>query len=339
MENKTIQLARLQRREGEFIQCLTCERRCKLKEGGLGWCRTRRRQGDQLFVLNYGAVSSLSANPVEKKPFYHFYPGSRAMTVGSWSCNFGCPWCQNYSISKVDPPPHGKFISPESFIEITLDQNCEGTSISFNEPTLSFEWCLDMFPLAHQAGLYNTFVTNGYMTPEALEQLAQAGLDAMNIDVKGTLDAVRRYCRGVDQEKVWARCRQALHLGIHLEITTLVVTGVNDSRVCLEQIADRISEELGIDTPWHVSAYLPAYLYDAPATSPETLEMAYQIGRNAGLNYVYVGNEPGSTHVHTYCPNCGQKLIDRHGFELLENRLADGHCPHCERQIYGHFIP
>jgi pyruvate formate lyase activating enzyme len=339
MKNETIKPARLQSQEGEFVQCLTCERRCQLKEGGLGWCRTRRRRGDQLFVLNYGAISSLSANPVEKKPFYHFYPGSRALTVGSWSCNFGCPWCQNYSISKVDPPPHGKYISPEAFIELALEENCEGTSISFNEPTLSFEWCLDMFPRAHQAGLYNTFVTNGYMTPEALEQLAQAGLDAMNIDVKGTLDAVRRYCRGIDQEKVWARCRQTLHLGIHLEITTLAVTGVNDSKICLEQIAERIRKELGEDIPWHVSAYQPAYLYDAPATSPETLEMAYQIGRAAGLNYVYVGNEPGSEHVHTYCPNCGIKLIGRHGFELLDTQLTDGHCPHCEHRLYGCFQP
>lgn len=336
MERLYQQPSRFFTREGGMIQCLTCERRCKLKHSGdLGWCRTRQRQGDDLVLLNYGAVSSLAPNPIEKKPFYHFHPGTQAYTLGSWSCNFGCPWCQNYAISKTDPPLHGDYLSPQECVQRAIESGCQGTSISFNEPTLSLEWCLDMFPEARAHGLYNTFVTNGYMTPEALDQLANAGLDALNIDLKGDVAAVRRYCRGVDQEKVWARCRQALYLDLHLEVTTLVVTGVNDTRLCLERIAGRIVQELSEEIPWHVSAYYPAYRYDAPATSLDTLLMAYEIGRAAGLHYVYVGNIPHSDGNWTVCPTCGQELIQRVGFSVMRVNLKDGCCPGCGETIYG----
>jgi len=171
------------------VRCHVCERRCALIPGGLGWCRTRENRGGRLVTLTYGAVSSLSANPMEKKPFYHFHPGTFALTAGSWSCNFGCPWCQNWEISKVPPSGRGEYLSPERFVELTMRHGCQGTSISFNEPTLSLEWSLDVFRLARGRGLYNTYVTNGYMTPEALSLLIDAGLDAMNVDVKG--DAAR----------------------------------------------------------------------------------------------------------------------------------------------------
>ncbi len=336
MESLQQQTSRLFIQEGGMIQCLTCERRCKLKRSGdLGWCRTRQRQGDSLILINYGAVSSLASNPIEKKPFYHFYPGTKAYTIGGWSCNFGCPWCQNFTISKTDPPHDGEYLSPEEFIQRTIESGCQGTSVSFNEPTLSYEWCLDMFPIARKRGLYNTFVTNGYMTSEALDQLAAAGLDALNIDVKGDNEAVRRYCRGVDQEKVWARCRQTLYLELHLEITTLVVTGVNDTRLCLEKIAKRIVEELGEEIPWHVSAYHPAYRYDAPATSMDTLMMAYEVGRKAGLHFVYAGKIPDRIGSRTICPECGEDLIQREGFNVTYTNLKEGCCPKCGAAIYG----
>lgn len=215
------------------------------------------------------------------------------------------------------------------------DSGCQGTSISFNEPTLSLEWSLDVFRLARQRGLYNTFVTNGYMTPEALSLLVDAGLDAMNVDVKGDAAAVRQYCKGIDMEKVWAACKRAVERGVHIEITTLVIPMVNDSEDVLRGIAGRIATDLGAGVPWHVSAYFPAYKFSAPPTPVRTLERAWQIGREAGLEFVYAGNVPGHPYDNTYCPGCNTMLIHRRGFDVLENAIRDGKCPKCGRGISG----
>jgi pyruvate formate lyase activating enzyme len=325
----------LQERAGNKIRCNVCERRCLILSGGKGWCRTRENRADQLVTLIYGAISSMAANPIEKKPFYHFYPGSAAYTAGSWSCNFGCPWCQNYDISKTVPPAQGQYLSPQRFIELTEGTGCQGTSISFNEPTLSLEWSLDVFRLARSRSLYNTFVTNGYMTAEALSRLVEAGLDAMNIDVKGDATAVAKYCKGIEVEKVWAVCKLARLRGVHVEITTLVVPTVNDSDSTLRGIAEHIVAGLGADIPWHVTAYYPAYRFSVPPTPIRTLERAWQIGKDAGLEFVYVGNRPGHRYDNTYCPGCGTLLIRRLGFDVLQNSLRQGHCPKCDRSIAG----
>ena len=155
------------------VRCNACERRCTLIPGGFGWCRARQNRDGRLVTLIYGSISSLAANPIEKKPFYHFHPGTQALTAGSWSCNFGCPWCQNWDISKSPPPAKGDYVSPQHFIDSVARTGCQGTSISFNEPTLSLEWSVDVFRLAKQRGFYNTYVTNGYMTPEALALLRE----------------------------------------------------------------------------------------------------------------------------------------------------------------------
>lgn len=317
------------------VRCNVCERRCILILGAKGWCRTRTNRDGKLYTLTYGAISSLAVNPIEKKPFYHFYPGSFNLTAGSWSCNFGCPWCQNWDISKTVPATGMQYLAPESFVSLAVEEGCQGTSISFNEPTLSLEWSLEVFPLARQRGLYNTFVTNGYMTPEALGLLIEAGLDAMNVDIKGGADAVWKYCRGVDVEKVWAICRLCRERGVHLEITTLVIPGVNDASDDLSAIAGRIASELGRDVPWHVSAYYPAYRFNAPPTPPRTLIQAWNLGRRAGLEYVYTGNLPDDPHANTICPSCGETLIRRRGFSVIENKLRNGHCPACGRAISG----
>ena len=327
--------ALLQERKGSKVECHTCERRCLLTTGGLGWCRTRQNRDGQLVTLIYGAISSLSANPIEKKPFYHFHPGTFALTAGSWSCNFGCPWCQNWEISKSPPPPESRYLSPEAFLEFVEKAGCQGTSISFNEPTLSLEWSLDAFRQARERGFYNTLVTNGYMTPAALELLIDAGLDAMNIDLKGDAAAVRRCCRGIDVERVWATAQHARARGLHVEITTLVIPGVNDSDAVLRGVAERIARGLGRDVPWHVSAYYPAYRFDAPPTPLRTLERAWAIGREAGLHYVYTGNAPGHEYSNTHCPRCEVLLIRRWGFEVVENRLRAGRCFRCGQTIAG----
>ncbi len=323
-----------EKRDGK-IQCNVCERRCLLVPGGWGWCRTRQNRHGELVTVIYGAVSSLTANPIEKKPLYHFFPGSFALTAGSWSCNFGCPWCQNWEISKVAPPTTCDYRSPEAFLAAARRARCRGTSISFNEPTLSLEWSLDVFRLARRAGLYNTYVTNGYMTPEALDLLIDAGLEAMNVDVKGGAERLRKLCKMIDVEKVWRCCSLARSRGVHLEITTLVIPGVNDSDETLRSIAERIRRELGRDVPWHVTAYQPAYRFSAPPTPLDRLEYAWQAGKDAGLDFVYVGNVPGARHGDTHCPACGELLIERVGFSVVENRLRHGACPRCARPIPG----
>jgi pyruvate formate lyase activating enzyme len=257
------------------------------------------------------------------------------LTVGSWGCTFGCPWCQNWEISQAAPPEGGRFLSPEGFVQETARQRCQGTSISFNEPTLSFEWSLEVFRLARARGLYNTFVTNGYMTAAALEDLAEAGLDALNVDVKGDAAAVWKHGRGVDAEKVWERCRQARALRLHLELTQLVVPGVNDDEESLAETARRIVDELGPETPWHVSGYFPAYRFTAPPTPVTTLERAVRLGRRAGLEYVYLGNAPAHPYDNTYCAGCGALLVERQGLRLVHNAVIGGRCPRCHRKITG----
>jgi pyruvate formate lyase activating enzyme len=334
MDSSFIRKAQLQELDDGAVRCLTCERRCLIPEGERGWCRTREVRHGTLYTLTNGAMSSLSVNPIEKKPLYHFYPGSVALTAGSWSCNFACPWCQNWRISK-SPPPGGEFISPEDFVQRAGRRGCHGTSISFNEPTLSLEWSLDVFRLARAQGLYNTYVTNGYMTPEALRLLVEAGLDAMNVDVKGDAAAVRRYC-GADVARVWGNCEAALEASVWLEVTTLLIPDVHDDDGILRAIAERIVRDLGSHVPWHVSGYHPAYRFDAPSTPVSTLERAREIGLQAGLRYVYLGNVPRHPYENTFCPDCGTILVLRDGFRLLRRHLTpEGACLGCGEQIAG----
>ena len=334
MRSPFIHKALLQEAVKDKVRCLTCERRCLLADGQVGWCRTRQDRDGTLYTLIYGLISSLSANPIEKKPLYHFYPGSVALTAGSYSCNFDCPWCQNHNISKAAPRA-GRYMSPADFILETVRRGCQGTSISLNEPTLSLEWSLDVFRLARARGLYNTYVTNGYMTPDALRLLVEAGLDAMNVDVKGAAQAVRHYCKGVDVEQVWRNCRLARDLGVHLELTTLVIPGVNDRDEDLAAIAARVVAQLGADVPWHVSGYYPAYRFSAPPTPLSALERAWRIGKDAGLEFVYLGNVLGHPRENTYCPACGASVIERWGLGVTAYRLDAGRCPDCSRQLPG----
>jgi pyruvate formate lyase activating enzyme len=223
----------------------------------------------------------------------------------------------------------------EEFVSIADNTGFQGTSISFNEPTLSLEWSLEVFRLARRRGLYNTYVTNGYMTPQALSLLIDAGLDAMNVDVKGDAAAVKKFCKGIDVGKVWAICRLAYARGVHIEITTLVIPTVNDSVAALHGIAERIARELSPHVPWHLSQYYPAYQFAVPPTPTPTLERAWHIGKEAGLEFVYVCNVPGHNYDNTYCPTCLTLLIQRLGFAVTLNALKNGHCPQCGRPVVG----
>ena len=320
------------------VICRTCQRNCQIPQGELGFCKTRKNINGELYTLGYGDISSISANPIEKKPLFHFYPGSKALTVGSWSCNFTCPWCQNYDISKSPQNiGKGRYISPQRFMQLMKQYHCQGTSISLNEPTLLLEYALDVFPLARAEGYYNTFVTNGYMTAEAVKLLAEHGLDAINIDIKGGAETVSRFCHA-NVGKVWQNAIEAKRLGIWIEITTLIIPGVNDKDNELRDIANRIETELGSATPWHITGYYPADKFRdelfVPPTPLSSLEKVRDMGKDVGLNYVYLGNILGHRYENTYCPNCNELLIERYGFSLTKCRITpDKRCYFCGQKI------
>ncbi|MBI5086033.1 MAG: AmmeMemoRadiSam system radical SAM enzyme, partial [Acidobacteria bacterium] len=277
---------------------------------------------------------SLAADPIEKKPLYHFHPGSLVFTAGSWSCNFSCPWCQNWQISKSPGGPRTAPVQPEEFVGGARARGCHGVALSYNEPTLSLEWGCAAFQEARQAGLYTCIVTNGYMTPMALELMAQSGLEALNVDIKGGPAAVRRHC-GADVDHVWRNCADALAQGLHLEITTLQVPGVSDSEESLSGLADRLRRELGQDVPWHLTAYHPDWQFTARPTALETLRAAWRIGRAAGLRYVYTGNMAGDEYGDTFCAACHAAVIRRSGFRVTSNVLCSGRCPNCGAKVAG----
>jgi len=323
-----------ERLRADKVRCLTCERRCVIGPGQLGFCGTRKNVDGRLFTLVYGDISSLSANPIEKKPFFHFWPGSVALTAGTWSCNFTCPWCQNWEISKFKPDPRKAcYISPERFVSMAKSHGCQGTSISFNEPTLLLEWAIDVFRLARSEGLYNNYVSNGYMTEQALRALAEAGMDAIKFDMKGGPSAYERYC-SARADVVWRNIGLAKDLGLHVEVVTLVIPGVNDDEETIRWIASNLLKVAGEDTPLHFTRYYPAYKFSAPPTPVRTLEWAHKLARSEGLNFVYIGNVPGHPLENTYCPECGELLIERYGFSILRYKITpDGKCPRCGREI------
>jgi pyruvate formate lyase activating enzyme len=336
-----LKLSKFQNSISENIsQCQTCEHQCKIAKGNRGICKTRKNIEGKIFTTVYGKIASISFNPIEKKPFFHFHPGTTAITVGTYGCNFDCFWCQNYDISKADPDTFDTkeyYISPEQLIELATKRGCEGTSISFNEPTLLFEYSLEVFKLAKVEGLYNTYVTNGYMTENVLKSLAESGLDALNIDIKGDKEFVKKYCK-VDIEKVWRNAKLAKELGMHVEITTLIIPGLNSDPSTFEEMASRIYEELGKETPWHITKSYPAYKSTEHGVTINTpivmLETAYEIGKAIGLDYVYVGNVPGHQYENTYCPNCGSLAIERFIFDTKKIHITkDGKCTKCKYDL------
>jgi pyruvate formate lyase activating enzyme len=303
--------------------------------GDSGICGTRVNAEGTVYTTCYGNVSSLSNNPIEKKPFFHFAPGTSAMTVGSWGCNASCDFCQNYEISKQPPSPKlTRFLTPKGFIETALTRGSSGTSISFNEAaTLMLEWNIDAFQLAHEQGLYNTIVTNGYMSGNALELLIDAGLDAANVDVKGCEEGVRSVC-GLNVDYVWENVLRMKEKGVHVELTTLVVPGLSDGLDCLEEIASRILRELGPDTVWHVNRYHPNYHYTAPETPLDVLLTAREMAKDNGLNYVYIGNVWSQGLEDTICPKCGSLCYERRGYNTVNSGTSEeGRCVKCQASL------
>ncbi len=326
--------------DGDTAQCLTCERKCVIKAGKMGFCGTRTNIKGKIYTIVHGIIPALSFNPIEKKPLFHFYPGTIAITIGTYGCNFSCFWCQNHHISHPDRgirnlvnEHQDNYISPEKLIRIALKNKVQGTSISFNEPTLLFEYSLEVFKLAKKHNLYNTYVSNGYMTESVLKELVDAGLDAINMDIKGDSKMVKKYCGG-DVEKVWRNARLAKKFGIHVEITTLLIEGLNTDEKTIKEISQRIVDELGPDTPFHLTRFFPHYKsgeygFNLP-TPIKSLVKSLEIAKNTGLFFVYLGNLVGTEYENTYCPNCSKLVIRRSGFNVeIIGLNRKGKCNQC----------
>jgi pyruvate formate lyase activating enzyme len=317
------------------VQCSLCERRCIITQGEKGFCKTRINIDGNLYTLIYGDLSAIESRPIEIKPFFHYWPGTTALTFATWSCNFDCVWCQNFHLSKTPPnPAKARYISPEQILKEALHKGDTGVCASFQEPTLLTEWAISLFKLASSKGLYCCYVSNGYMTLEALKLLRKAGMDGIKIDLKGNAAAYKQYCGGANVEFVWRNIREARKMDLHVEVVTLVVTDVNDDQACLEQIIERHLKEAGADTPIHFTRYFPAYKFHKPPTSIKKLEKAYKIARKAGIFFPYLGNVHGHPYENTYCPNCGEKLIQRYGYKLIRCKITeDKKCPKCKIEI------
>jgi len=285
----------------------------------------------RLYTFVYGNLSALESRPIEIKPFFHFWPGSTALTFSTWSCNFDCVWCQNWSLSKT-PPDHTnrRYYSPEEIVDLAVQKGDEGLCSSFQEPTLLTDWNHDLFKAGKAKGLYSCYVSNGYMTLEALNLLRTAGMDGLKVDLKGDAETYQRFCGGADVEKVWRNVREAKRMGFHVEIVNLVVTEVNDDEECLRWVVERHLEEAGPETPLHFTRYYPSYRSGRPATPVKTLEKAYELAMKLGLLYPYIGNVYGHRYENTYCPECQETLIKRYGSNIVRYRInEDRRCPKC----------
>lgn len=318
------------------VRCTLCRFRCLIAEGRLGRCKVRQNRAGKLYSLVYGRCIAEQIDPIEKKPLFHYYPGSLSYSIATVGCNFRCLHCQNHTISQwaVDQPIAGHELTPAKLVRQAVSSGCRSIAYTYTEPTIYYEYAYDCAVLARQQGLGNVFVTNGYTTPEALEKIAPY-LDAANVDLKSFSAATYKKLTGARLEGVLETLQHYHRLGIWLEVTTLLIPDCNDSDEELRAMANFIVEQLGCDTPWHVTAFHPAYrMTDYPRTPLATLQRARRIGADAGLHYIYEGNLPGSWE-HTICPGCGAPVIERCGFQLTGKQLADGRCSRCQTDIAG----
>ncbi len=320
------------------VRCRLCGHECLIKPGETGICRVRKNIDGKLISLNYDALVAVNIDPIEKKPLFHFLPGTMSLSLAAAGCNFQCSFCQNWQISQS--PRSGKVLTgqsvpPADLVESAERNGCKSMSFTYTEPTVFFELCYDTAKLAHDAGIKNCFVSNGFMTPLAVRTIAPY-LDAINVDLKAFRDETYRRVMKARLQPVLTCLAELVAAGVWVEVTTLVVPGMNDSEAELSDIAGFIAGELGVDVPWHVSRFHGDYkMTETPSTPMETLETAMEIGRRAGLKYLYCGNVPAGQYENTNCPNCGAMLIRRTGFSTAEIRLAEARCPNCSTEIAG----
>ena len=323
--------------EDNKVQCNLCSHRCTIREGERGICNVRENRKGLLESLVYGRLIAQHIDPIEKKPLFHFRPGTLSLSVATVGCNFRCRFCQNADIAQMPTDQDGRIqgqrCAPEEIVRAAQRGNCSTISYTYTEPTVYFEFAFETAKLAKEKGIRNVFVTNGYMTSEAL-QMVSPYLDAANVDLKAySDDFYRSYC-GARLEPVKETLKLMKSLGIFVEVTTLLVTGLNDGKEELEKLALFLAEDLGPETPWHISRFHPTYrMMDRPPTPVNALISAREIGFEAGLRYVYTGNVPGERGENTFCYQCKNLLIDRYGFTVNKNLIKDGKCPECGASI------
>jgi len=317
------------------VRCHLCGRRCLINDGGTGFCLVRKNENGSLFSLVYGKAISACVDPIEKKPLYHFNPASSVLSIATIGCNFRCQFCDNWMISQKKEI-NGKDFPPEEVIKAAGDNGCQGISYTYTEPTIFFEYAYETARFARQVGFFNTFVTNGYMTPEAVKIIAPY-LDAATVDFKGGGDPefYKKFSSVPSVEPIFEALMELKRNDVHIEITNLVVPKEGDSIEQIRKLAAWVKDNLGEDTPFHLLRFHPDYqLTTIPSTPIQTLERAYAAVKSVGLNYVYIGNVPGHPAENTYCPSCNELLIKRYGFEITRwNLKGDMCCPVCDREI------
>lgn len=314
--------------QGQTAVCSLCPKNCVIPAGGTGFCRTRQNTGGRLYALNYAQATAQALDPIEKKPLYHFYPGSSILSLGTWGCNFSCQFCQNWSIAQAQPPAAELVPEAAAALAVQLIEHGNiGIAYTYSEPSVWYEYILDTAQLVRQAGLKNVLVSNGFINEQPLQELLPY-VDAMNIDVKGFTNAFyRQVCAG--QLSAVKRTVEVAAAHCHVEITTLIVPGQNDTETEMAELAEWLAG-INPDIPLHLSRYFPNYKMTAPPTPIATLQAAYKTARQF-LNYVYIGNV-GGEGINTFCPACGYTVIDR---LTGQSRLTEPqkNCPECGRSI------
>jgi pyruvate formate lyase activating enzyme len=319
------------------VDCFLCEHRCRIQPSDFGFCGVRENRSGQLVTHVYGNPIAANADPVEKKPLYHFLPGTQSYSIATIGCNFRCAFCQNWQISQANKKD-GPFFSEQKLMPPQVVHNakkagCLSISYTYTEPTIFYEYAYDTAELAKKENLYNIFVTNGYMTPEALEKI-KPYLDACNVDLKSFREEFYRSVCKARLKPVLDSIRLMREMDIWVEVTTLVVPNQNDSEEELGEIA-RFLAGVDVDIPWHLSRFHPDYEFQKSGATPvEVLRKAAQIGREAGLHYIYIGNVFGEP-MNTACPQCGKAVLSRSGFSMEQNRIEKGTCPYCGYPIAG----
>ncbi|MBN2003134.1 MAG: AmmeMemoRadiSam system radical SAM enzyme [Anaerolineae bacterium] len=335
---KEAELARTLR--ADAVQCRVCEHYCTLSSGQWGKCGIRTCRDGKIYLVLYGQSVAAHVDPIEKKPMFHFLPGSTALSIGTYGCNMSCKWCQNWQISQVremnwEHGPLGEDLPPEQLVEIACARKVASIAYTYNEPTVFFEYTYDTAKLAREHGIKNVYVSNGFMSPDTLEKIGPY-LDGINVDLKGFTDALYRdYC-GARLEPVKRNIATiARETSIWIEVTTLVIPGLNDSEEELRTMAEWLAS-VDPEMPWHLSAFHPDHLmHDRSHTPVATLMRAYQIGKAAGLKYVYLGNVLNPEHESTLCPSCGATLVQRYGFNARPHWREPGVCHRCGDAIAG----
>jgi pyruvate formate lyase activating enzyme len=320
------------------VQCILCNHQCIIPSSKRGICGVRENREGKLYTLVYGRAISLNVDPIEKKPLFHLFPGSTSFSIATVGCNFRCLQCQNHEISQMPRDQEGRIegsdISPSKIISLAKQYRCHSISYTYTEPTIYFEYAFETARQAHQEGIKNIFVTNGYMTEDALKTI-QPYLDAANVDLKSFREKFYKEVCGASLKPILENLKRMREMGIWVEITTLVIPNLNDSNQEFEEIAQFILS-LGAEVPWHLSAFYPTYkMLNPPRTSPSLLHQAREIGIKAGLRFVYCGNIPGEEGEDTFCPSCSLKVIERVGFRVTRNDVMNGKCRHCHGKIEG----